>query len=46
MSEVLPLLYLHGLHLVALVRAGARFDKGGLVERPDDHETRCDRQVA
>jgi prevent-host-death family protein len=33
-------------HLVALVRAGARFDKGVLVERPDDHESRCDRQVA
>ena len=33
-------------HLVALVRAGARFDKGILVERPDDHESRCDRQVA
>jgi putative transposase len=32
-------------HLVALVRAGARFDKGVLVERPDDHESRCDRQV-
>ena len=24
-------------HLVPLVRAGARFDKGVLVERPDDH---------
>jgi hypothetical protein len=23
-------------HLVALVRAGARFDKGVLVERPDE----------
>jgi len=33
-------------HLVALVRAGARFDKGIPVERPDDHESRCDRQVA
>jgi hypothetical protein len=33
-------------HLVALVRAGARSDKGILVERPDDHESRCDRQVA
>jgi len=33
-------------HLVALVRAGARFDKGVHVERPDDHESRCDRQVA
>jgi hypothetical protein len=26
----------HGPHLVALVRAGARFDKGVMVERPDD----------
>jgi hypothetical protein len=33
-------------HLVALVRAGARFHKSVLVERPDDHESRCDRQVA
>ena len=24
-------------HLVALVRAGARFEKGRPVERPDDH---------
>lgn len=24
-------------HLVALVRAGAQFEKGKLVERPDDH---------
>jgi len=24
-------------HLVALVRAGARFEAGKLVERPDDH---------
>jgi hypothetical protein len=24
-------------HLVALVRAGARFDNGKLVERPDEH---------
>jgi transposase-like protein len=31
-------------HLVALVRAGARFEKGKLVERPD--ESRGDRQVA
>ena len=31
-------------HLVALVRAGARFDKGKLVERP--HETGGDRQAA
>jgi putative transposase len=27
---------LNGPHLVALVRAGARFDKGVMVERPDD----------
>ncbi len=27
----------NGPHLVALVRAGARFDGGRLVERPDDH---------
>ena len=27
----------NGPHLVALVRAGARFDAGRLVERPDDH---------
>jgi len=33
-------------HLVALARAAARFDKGVLVERPDDQESRCDRQVA
>lgn len=36
-------------HLVALVRAGAKFDKGTLVERPDDqshHESRGDQQVA
>jgi hypothetical protein len=26
----------NGSHLVALVRAGARFDKGVIVERPDD----------
>jgi len=25
----------NGPHLVALVRAGARFDKGKLIERPD-----------
>ena len=31
-------------HLVALVRAGARFDKGILIERPDD--SGGDRQVA
>jgi hypothetical protein len=26
----------NGPHLVALVRAGARFDKGVIVQRPDD----------
>jgi len=26
-------------HLVALVRAGAKFDKGALIERPDDPES-------
>ena len=26
-------------HLVALVRAGARFEAGKLVERPDEHPT-------
>ena len=26
-------------HLVALVRVGARFENGKLVERPDDHAT-------
>ncbi len=34
----------NGPHLVALVRAGARFKKGKLVERPD--ESGCDQQVA
>lgn len=33
-------------HLVALVRAGAKFEKGILVERPDDHESGGHRQVA
>jgi len=36
-------------HLVALVRAGARFEKGVLVERDDDgteHESGADQQVA
>jgi putative transposase len=36
-------------HLVALVRAGAKFEKGKLVERPDDqidHESGGDQQVA
>jgi len=32
-------------HLVALVRAGARFEKGKLVERPDD-DSRSDRLVS
>ena len=27
---------LNGPHLVALVRAGARFDKGVMIERPDE----------
>jgi len=31
-------------HLVALVRAGATFEKGKLVERPDDQ--RRDQQAA
>ena len=30
--------YVNGPHLVALVRAGARFEKGVLVERPDEAE--------
>jgi hypothetical protein len=34
----------NGPHLVALVRAGARFQKGKLVERPDNSEG--DQQVA
>ena len=35
-------------HLVALVRAGARFEKGKLIERPDEstHESGGDQQVA
>lgn len=32
-------------HLAALVRAGARFDKGILIERPD-HDSGGDQQVA
>jgi len=32
-------------HLVALVRAGARFERGILVERPD-HKSGADQQVA
>jgi hypothetical protein len=27
---------INGSHLVALVRAGARFEKGRLIERPDE----------
>jgi len=30
--------YVNGPHLVALVRAGAKFGKGVLVERPDEAE--------
>jgi hypothetical protein len=30
--------YVNGPHLVALVRAGAKFEKGVLVERPDEAE--------
>ena len=35
-------------HLVALVRAGAKFEKGILVERPDEltHESGGDQHVA
>jgi putative transposase len=32
--------YVNGPHLVALVRAGAKFDKGVLIERPDEAETK------
>jgi hypothetical protein len=32
--------YVDGPHLVALVRAGARFEKGVLAERPDEAETK------
>ena len=32
--------YLNGPHLVALVRAGAMFEKGVLVERPDEAENK------
>jgi hypothetical protein len=31
--------YVNGAHLVVLVRAGARFEKGGLVERPKQAAT-------
>jgi len=30
--------YVNGPHLVALVRAGAKFEKGVLIERPDEAE--------
>jgi putative transposase len=30
--------YVSGPHLVALVRAGAKFEKGVLIERPDEAE--------
>jgi transposase-like protein len=32
--------YVNGPHLVALVRAGAKFQKGVLIERPDEAETK------
>jgi len=32
--------YVNGPHLVALVRAGATFEKGLLIERPDEAETK------
>jgi putative transposase len=32
--------YVNGPHLVALVRAGAKFEKGVLIERPDEAETK------
>jgi putative transposase len=32
--------YVNGPHLVALVRAGAKFEKGVLVERPDEADTK------
>jgi hypothetical protein len=33
----LPLVAVNAPHLVALVRAGAVFEAGNLVERPDEH---------
>jgi transposase-like protein len=33
-------------HLVALIRAGARFEKGKLVERPDDETTQTGQEAA
>lgn len=32
--------YLNGAHLVALVRAGAKFEKGALIQRPDQAATK------
>jgi hypothetical protein len=32
--------YVNGAHLVALGRAGAKFEKGVLIERPDEAETK------
>jgi transposase-like protein len=32
--------YVNGPHLVALVRAGAKFEKGMLIERPDEAQTK------
>jgi hypothetical protein len=32
--------YVNGPHLAALVRAGATFEKGVLIERPDEAETK------
>jgi putative transposase len=32
--------YVNGPHVVALVRVGTKFDKGGLIERPDEAETK------
>jgi putative transposase len=32
--------YVNGPHLAALVRAGATFEKGALIERPDEAETK------
>jgi hypothetical protein len=32
--------YVNGAHLVALVRAGAKFEKGALMERPDEARPR------
>ena len=32
--------YLNAAHLVALVRAGAKFEKGALIQRPDQAATK------